>query len=83
MSLLESVLRAPRGWRPGPVPLPERPRVTLPGAVTVSGALPVNASAVLNTAAFFSERRNRADFAAFDRLMRRKGGDKPRRGDER
>lgn len=39
--------------------------------------------AVLNTAAFFSERRNRADFATFDRLMRRKGGEKPRRGDGR
>jgi hypothetical protein len=33
--------------------------------------------AVMNTAAFFSERRNRADFKAFDRLMRRKGGEPP------
>lgn len=33
--------------------------------------------AVMNTAEFFSERRNRADFKAFDRLMRRKGGEPP------
>jgi hypothetical protein len=33
--------------------------------------------AAMNTAAFFAERRNRADFKAFDRLMRRKGGEPP------
>lgn len=39
--------------------------------------------AAMNTAVFFAERRNRADFAAFDRIMKRKGGEKPRPGDER
>ena len=38
--------------------------------------------AAMNTAAFFAECRERADFTAFDRLMRRKGGEPPRRGDE-
>ena len=33
--------------------------------------------AAMNTATFFAERRARADFAAFDRLMRRKGGESP------
>ena len=33
--------------------------------------------AVMNTVTFFAERRNRADFKAFDRLMRRKGGELP------
>jgi hypothetical protein len=33
--------------------------------------------AVMNTAAFFAERREKADFAAFDRLMSRKGGESP------
>ena len=33
--------------------------------------------AAMNTAAFFSERRNRADFAAFDRIMRRRRGEAP------
>jgi hypothetical protein len=31
--------------------------------------------AAMNTADFFAERRERADFAAFDRLMRRKRGE--------
>jgi hypothetical protein len=38
--------------------------------------------AAMNTATFFAERRNRADFKAFDRLMRRKGGEPPREGDK-
>jgi hypothetical protein len=33
--------------------------------------------AVMNSATFFAERRNRADFKAFDRVMRRKGGEPP------
>jgi len=31
--------------------------------------------AAMNTATFFAQRRARADFIAFDRLMRRKGGE--------
>ena len=31
----------------------------------------------MRTATFFAERRERADFAAFDRLMARKGGEPP------
>lgn len=38
--------------------------------------------AAMNTAEFFAERRNRADFAAFDRLMKRKGGELPSAGDK-
>jgi hypothetical protein len=33
--------------------------------------------AAMNTAAFFAERRERADMQAFDRLMQRKGGEPP------
>lgn len=36
----------------------------------------------LKTAEYFSDRRNRADFEAFDRIMSRKGGEKPQGGDE-
>jgi hypothetical protein len=39
--------------------------------------------AVMNTAAFFAERRGRADLKAFKRLLNRKGGEPPRAGDER
>ncbi len=38
-------------------------------------------SEVADTARFFAQRRARADFKAFDRLMRRKGGEAPRDGD--
>lgn len=37
---------------------------------------------VRNTAAFFAERRERADFEAFGRIMRRQGGEPPREGNE-
>lgn len=37
--------------------------------------------AAMDTAAFFAGRRARADFRAFDRLMRRKGGEPPRPDD--
>jgi hypothetical protein len=33
--------------------------------------------AAMGTAEFFAERRERADFTAFDWLMRRKGGEPP------
>jgi hypothetical protein len=33
--------------------------------------------AAMSTAEFFAERRERADFSAFDRLMCRKGGELP------
>ena len=38
--------------------------------------------AVMSTAAYFSERRSRADLAAFKRILKRKGGAAPRKGDE-
>jgi hypothetical protein len=36
----------------------------------------------LETATFFEDRKARADFKAFDRIMRRRGGEPPRDGDE-
>lgn len=38
--------------------------------------------AAMNTATFFADRRSRADFKAFDRIMRRKGGEPPRADDK-
>lgn len=38
--------------------------------------------AALRTAGYFAERRGRVDWAAFDRLMQRAGGEPPRPGDE-
>ena len=37
----------------------------------------------LETARFFTDRRARADFKAFDKIMKRRGGQKPREGDEK
>ncbi|HEV8030098.1 MAG TPA: hypothetical protein VGP42_03670 [Stellaceae bacterium] len=37
--------------------------------------------AAMTTGEFFAERQARADFAAFDRIMRRKGGEPPRADD--
>lgn len=37
--------------------------------------------AAMNTAAFFAERRARADFDAFDRLLSRPGGEPPHADD--
>lgn len=38
--------------------------------------------AALKTADYFAERAGQADFAAFDRLMKRRGGEAPPTGDE-
>ena len=38
--------------------------------------------AALRTATYFAEHRGRADWDAFDRLMRRGGGEPPGEGDE-
>lgn len=37
--------------------------------------------AAMNSVAFFAERRNRADFDAFDRITARPGGEAPAEGD--
>lgn len=39
--------------------------------------------AAMNTAEFFTERRARADLPALKRILKRKGGERPRPGDER
>jgi hypothetical protein len=36
----------------------------------------------LQTAKFFASRKARADYQAFDRIMKRRGGSPPRHGDE-
>jgi len=36
----------------------------------------------LQTARFFQDRRARADFRTFDRIMKRRRGEPPRKGDE-
>ena len=38
--------------------------------------------AALDTARFFGDRKKRTDFRAFERIMKRRGGERPRPGDE-
>lgn len=38
--------------------------------------------AALETARFFQDRKARADFRAFDRIMKRRGGERPRPDDQ-
>jgi hypothetical protein len=38
--------------------------------------------AALETARFFDDRKNRVDFKAFDRVMKRRGGERPKPADE-
>ena len=38
--------------------------------------------AALETVRFFADRRARADFKAFDKIMKRRRGERPREGDE-
>jgi len=47
----------------------------------VSTAVAEKVSA-LQTARFFADRKARADFKAFDKIMRRRGGKPPREGNE-
>ena len=36
----------------------------------------------MRTAQFFEDRKAQADYRAFDRIMKRRGGERPRPGDE-
>ena len=60
-----------RATRTYPLRLPR----ALKGAVEPLGKM--------QTARFFEDRKARADFKAFDKIMRRRRGKPPRQGDER
>ena len=73
---------------PYPLQLPlkkavERPsqadRISLSQFVATAVAEKVSA---LETARLFTDYRARVDFKAFDRIMKRRGGESPRKGDE-
>jgi hypothetical protein len=54
------------------------------GRVSISSSLQSVAEKVsaLRTAKYFADREARADFKAFDRIMKRRGGKPARKGDE-
>jgi len=72
-------LRLPRSLKDAVVRLSKQDGTSINQFVTTAVAEKVSA---LETARFFQDRRARADFKAFDRIMNRRGGKPPRPGDE-
>ena len=72
-------LRLPRSLKDAVERLSKEEGTSMNQFVAVAVAEKVSA---LATARFFEDRKARADFKAFDRIMRRRGGERPREGDE-
>lgn len=72
-------LRLPRSLKETVERLSREDRTSINQFVATAVAEKVSA---LQTAKYFSNRRVRADFKAFDKIMRRRGGKTPRKGDE-
>lgn len=72
-------LRLPRSLKEAVERLSRDDRTSINQFVATAVAEKVSA---LQTAAYFRDRQARADFKAFDKIMKRRGGSKPRAGDE-
>jgi hypothetical protein len=72
-------LRLPRSLKEAVVRLSRQDGTSINQFVATAVAEKVSA---LETARFFRDRKARADFRAFDRIMKRRGGKPPRSGDE-
>ena len=72
-------LRLPRSLKEAVERLSREDRTSINQFVATAVAEKVSA---LQTAAYFTDRQARADFKAFDKIMKRRGGSKPREGDE-
>ncbi len=72
-------LRLPRSLKVAVARLSRQDGMSINQFVATAVAEKVTA---LQTARFFEDRRARADFKAFDKIMRRRGGKPPREGDE-
>ena len=72
-------LRLPRSIKEAVERLSREDRSSINQFVATAVAEKVSA---LQTARFFADRKARADFKAFDKIMKRRGGKPPREGDE-
>jgi hypothetical protein len=72
-------LRLPRSLKEAVARLSREDRTSINQFVTTAVAEKVSA---LETARYFADRKVRADFKAFDKIMKRRGGKPPRAGDE-
>ena len=71
-------LRLPRSLKEAVERLSREDRTSMNQFVATAVAEKVSA---LQTARFFAERKARADFKAFDKIVRRRGGKAPQEGD--
>jgi hypothetical protein len=72
-------LRMPKSLKEAVERLSREDRTSMNQFITTAVAEKVSA---LATARFFADRKARADFKAFDKIMKRKGGRPPSSGDE-
>ena len=72
-------LRLPRSLKDAVERLSREDQTSINQFVATAVAEKVSA---LQTARFFADRKAQVDFAAFDKIMRRRGGKAPREGDE-
>jgi hypothetical protein len=72
-------LRLPRSLKEAVERLSRDERTSINQFIATAVAEKVSA---LETARYFADRKARADFKAFDKIMRRRGGEPPRKGDE-
>jgi hypothetical protein len=72
-------LRLPRSLKEAVERLSREDRTSINQFVATAVAEKVSA---LQTAKYLADRRARADFKAFDKIMKRKGGKTPRKSDE-
>jgi len=70
-------LRLPRSLKDAVVRLSKQDGTSINQFVATAVAEKVSA---LETARFFQDRKARADFKAFDKIMKRSGGELPRKG---
>lgn len=73
-------VRLPASIRAEVAKLAKREGISVSQFIALAVAQKVSA---LNAATWFAERRSRADTKAFDKLMRRKGGEPPRPADRK
>ena len=72
-------LRLPRSLKEAVERISREDRTSINQFVATAVAEKVSA---METARFFADRKASADFRAFDKIMRRRGGKPPRAGDE-
>jgi hypothetical protein len=72
-------LRLPRSLKEAVEQISREDQTSINQFVATAVAEKVSA---LRTANYFADRKARADFKAFDKIVKRKGGRAPRKGDE-